>query len=55
MNAIATQDRNDGKTLIPFLESVRRFNYLNIAADAVFESKENYAYFGYVDIIKCLQ
>jgi len=44
INATVTQDRSDGKTLIPFLESVTRFNYLNIVADAGFESEENYTY-----------
>ena len=44
VDAIVTQDRNDGKTLIPFMERIRRFRYQNIIADAGFESEENYTY-----------
>jgi len=43
-NAIVTQDRSDGRSMIPFLESISRFNYQNIVADAGFESEENYTY-----------
>jgi len=44
VNAIVTQDRSDGKTLIPFLKSIDRLRYPNIVADAGFESEENYTY-----------
>jgi hypothetical protein len=44
VEAMVTQDRNDGKTLIPFLDRVRRFPYKNIVGDAGFESEENYTY-----------
>lgn len=44
VEAIVTQDRSDGKTLIPFMESIRRFRYQNITGDAGFESEENYTY-----------
>lgn len=44
VNAIVTQDRSDGKTLIPFLGRISRFPYKHIVADAGFESEENYTY-----------
>jgi transposase len=44
VDAVVTQDRNDGKTLIPFLDRVCRFPYKNIVGDAGFESEENYTY-----------
>jgi transposase len=44
VEAIVTQDRSDGKTLIPFMERIRRFGYQNITGDAGFESEENYTY-----------
>ena len=44
VEAMVSQDRNDTKTMIPFLERIRRFNYRNIVADAGFESEENYTH-----------
>jgi IS5 family transposase len=44
VNAIVSQERSDSKTLIPFMESVRRLNYQKAGADAGFESEENYTY-----------
>jgi len=44
VDAMVTQDRSDSKTLIPFLERVKRFPYKNIVGDAGFESEENYTH-----------
>lgn len=44
VEALVSQDRSDGKTLIPFMERIRRFPYKHIVADAGFESEENYTY-----------
>jgi transposase len=44
VDAMITQDRSDSKTLIPFLERIRRFPYQNIVGDAGFESEENYTH-----------
>jgi hypothetical protein len=44
VEAMVSQDRSDSKTLIPFMERVRRFRYQKIVGDAGFESEENYTY-----------
>jgi hypothetical protein len=44
VEAMVTQDRSDSKTLIPFMERIRRFRYQKIVGDAGFESEENYTY-----------
>ena len=44
VETMISQDRNDSKTLIPFMERISRFHYRNIVADSGFESEENYTY-----------
>jgi len=44
VGTMISQERSDTKTLIPFMERIRRFNYRNIVADAGFESEENYTH-----------
>lgn len=43
VGAIVSQERNDSKTLIPYLEKYGQ-GYKRIVADAGFESEENYSY-----------
>jgi transposase len=42
--AMVSSDRSDSKTLIPFMNGIRRYGYKKVVADAGFESEENYAY-----------
>ena len=44
VGAMTSSDRSDSKTLIPFLEGIRRYGYKKVVADAGFESEENYTY-----------
>lgn len=43
VGAMISQERSDSKTLIPFLQRYGQ-DYVNITADAGFESEENYTY-----------
>ena len=43
VGAIISQERSDGKTLIPFLERYSQW-YNRITADAGYESEENYTH-----------
>jgi hypothetical protein len=38
-------DRNDVHTLIPFMETLKRYKMRNVVVDSGYESEENYCYF----------